>query len=154
MIKNLDNLFELVRPSDNIIKKDMRLLKLEDRKGWTDGYIADLTSEYMPVVEAKAKQKGIEFGSQKPKIQPLLDQNKDDSHEVESIEFDLTSKTAVLKNKSMEARVNPSFLAYFQKAYKGWGGIERLGLTGELTPVKVYARDELVGLIMPIRNNN
>ena len=132
----------------------MKLLKLEDRKGWTNGFLADLTGWYMPTVEAKAKLKGIEFDSRKPKIQPLLDQNMDESHEVEKIEFDLTTKTAILHNASIEAKVNPKFLAYFQKAYQDRGGIERLGLTGEFTPVKVYANDELVGLIMPIKAHN
>lgn len=154
MIKNLDNLFELVKPSDNIIKKDMRLFRLADQKGWSNGYIADLTDYYMPTVEARAKLKGIEFHEEKPNIQQLLAQAKDKNHEVNSIEFDLANKTAVLKNASIQAHVNPKYLAYFQKAYKDWGGIDKLSLTGELSPVKVYAQEKLVGLIMPITPRN
>lgn len=153
MIKNLDNLFELVAPSDNVIKKDMRLFRLADSEGWTDGYIADLTNWYMPNIEVKAKMRKVEFQENKPKVQPLLDQNSDGNHEVDSIEFDLSSKTAVLKNASIRANVNPKFLAYFQKAYKEWGGIDKLVLTGQHKQVKVYAKEKLVGLIMPIRAN-
>ncbi len=150
MIKNLENLFEVVKPNDNVIKKDMRLLKIGDQTGWTNGYMADLTNWYLPKVEAKAKLKGIEFEANKPNIKPLLDQAKESNHEVESIEFDLTSKTAILKNSSIKAYVNPDYLAYFQKAYKELGGISKLVLTGERTSVKVYNRDQLIGLVMPI----
>ena len=153
MLKNITQLFDVFKPSDNILKKDMRFFKLADRAGWTDGYIADITNHYLPTIEAKAKLKGIEYDTQKPKIQPILDAFMDAHHDVETIEFDLNSKTAVLVNSEMKAYVNPHFLAYFQKAYADRGGIDRLSLTGERSQVKVYVRDELVGLIMPIKVN-
>lgn len=148
MIQNLYNLFDVFKPSLNVIKADTRFIEMEDKpKGWTDGYIADFN--HKELMQAMALIKGVTvWQSNKPKVSHLIPKG---SHLVETVEFDLKSKSAVLKNSRIRTNVNPKFLGYFQKAYEAQGGITNLVLTGQLKPVKVIVGEELAGLIMPIR---
>lgn len=154
MIGNLNNLFEIFKPSDNVLNG--RFIKIADHSGWTDGYIADLTGVTYDLMRAKALVKGIhiEGTPDTPKVKPLIPNDPKNEHEIEKVEFDLKSKSAILINNKPCAQVNPKFLAYFEKAYQKIGGISKLVVTGKLQdykPVKVYAREQLIGLIMPVR---
>lgn len=152
-MKNLNVLFKLVKPSTNILNKDSRFLQMADHEGWTDTYIADLTSKNVELMKAAATVKGCQMPEAKPNITPVLDRAGIEEHEVAEVSVDLSTgiPTAKLHNSEITANVNPKYLAYFQAAYKELGGIDRLTLTGSFSPVGVYSAGTLVGVIMPIK---
>lgn len=152
-MQNLEQLMEVFKPTTNILNKDSRFFELDDSEGWSDGYIADLTPTNVELMKATAITRKAEMTSQKPKIKQLI--NTTNEHEVEKVEFDLKSKTAILENSKLKANVNPKFIGYFVKAYDKLGSIT-LRLTSDKTPINVYlsnrgSKDELIGLIMPVR---
>lgn len=152
-IKNLNRLFEVFKPSDNVLNKDDRFIKPKDNVGWTNGYLADLTDLNTSIMEAKAIVKGLTIceGDNAPEIKKVIPNTAE--HIVESVEFDLATKSVELKNSKIKSYCNPKFLGYFQKVFENLGGIQKITLTGELTAIKIYVGDMLVGVVMPIRND-
>ncbi len=140
---------EVFKPSLNILTKESKFIELADSDGWTDCFIADLTNLSKDFMRANAITHKSEIVDRKPNIKAVIPTSEE--HEVEKIEFDLKSKTAVLENSTIKAKVNPKFIGYFVKAYESTHLPIELKLTGEFTPVKVYLQGGLIGLIMPIK---
>ena len=141
-----------INPRDNF-------MLLKDCDGWSDGIIADIKGKGTNEMFEKAKVKHekspffrfITDKNMAPKIAPVLDKSKElEDHEVESMSYDFINGFVTLKNTTVTATVNPTFLKYFYKTYKE-EGISKITVTDSQSPVKVYAKDELVGVIMPIR---
>jgi len=148
---------------ENMIKispnyKLTSFILLDDVKGWSDGYMADLTNINLDVMKLKALTKKdkldkyfIEKGH-RPKIELIIKQIKNLKGEpITDIKWRLLDNTVLLKSKKHKAKCNPSFIKYFVNAYKPLGTIS-LSLYGKLKPIEVKIGEERVGLIMPITN--
>ncbi|MBI5357039.1 hypothetical protein HZB78_05545 [Candidatus Collierbacteria bacterium] len=147
--QKLENLMTLTKPY--ALRDSFMLLK--DADGWTDGYIADLTGMNTEAMKAKAGKmtsRDIRTIDKTPEIKPLI---PDGSHAVENVALDLSDNMAILYNRTVSVKVNPSYLKYFYSAYKQIGGISDLILTAPDKPVKVMAMGELVGMVMPVKTH-
>jgi hypothetical protein len=143
-------LFALFPPSDDVIEQSF--IRLQDCGGWTNGHMADLTAAHYDQMLAKATERRSQLSrftvdGTLPTAKQLLTPTAE--HAVDDLEIDQQHKSVRLISSALAVSVNPVYLGYFQKVY---GGSRTLAvrLTSPREPVRVYADDELVGLIMPL----
>lgn len=148
----LFNLNELVKNRD-IINKDCKVILLDDARGWSNGYIADIIGINTPEILITAKKKKAEIVKTKVKIQPIIER-ANGSHRVESMIIDLKYQWVKLINSNVSTYVHPDYLLYFYRTYKNiFHDLEIVLTESNYSPVKIVANngDDIVGLIMPIR---
>ena len=159
---------ELTNKIENLLKitpnfKLDSFIVFNDRDGWTDGFIADLTNINFETVKVQAiikhaklkPSQSMRFVLEKENA-PKFSQIEGsilDSKVVDDIELDLRDNMVFLKAGNMKVKFNPCYLKYFANAYKElWGSLE-IKVTEELTPISIYIGGSRVGVIMPIRQS-
>lgn len=153
-IKNLNNLFELFKPTDRILSAGQVFYEGTDGNSWSNGFIADITNINTQKMKAQAIIKNNELKPLSPKALKKIIPPDGQGEDVEDVNLTLQHKAVKLTGKTLHAFVNPLFLQYFEKSYRATGGIQRIVVVGKTSPVKIYSNeDRLVGLIMPIQVN-
>jgi hypothetical protein len=129
---------------------------LKDMEGWTDSYMADLTNYNLENMKAKAfllKDKLERYVIDREKTPEIKTRIYDGGYEVTDLKWDLENNWLVLiaTDTDFKVSINSKYIKYFTEAYKNVGGIQKMIIRDNRSPVKIYGGDDLlIGLVSPI----
>lgn len=162
--KNIKKLFKKNLPAI----MDGAYIELGDREGWTNGYIADFGAEagipaaITALKTAQAQAMMLDVKGKLSRFSPKGTNNPDLARVLPEVEGTAVTKiTADLSTidfvelsgtgsdgETVTSHANPAYIAYFIDIY---GDAITLRMTEKHKAIKVVSSENIVGLIMPIR---